>query len=315
MKYLNLTLNLSLLIGILFIFQDERNNRLKLEDLSNRIDNVNSEFDIYKHKINSLSHIKSNTNKNRALEIMQNENTDMRSEILALLSVTVRYFLNMDEEQNNMIKLLNNINEYNEASQEEKYDMQKNIEDTVAKIREQNIQLAKNRKGLQDIINQLKDNSFDKKNKVLMALNLFYIDKPSDLQLAINEMFNFYTMEFLYTSKGKKSRRAKPQKIYDWDHDQGYVYSAFLTQYGIDLQEVEYMHWWKFRFLFMSLNEDNKIVQMMSYRGINLSDIKDKNERKRYEKLKREYEIPLPIEERKQLDEIEEALMNGRIIP
>ena len=55
MKYLNLTLNLSLLIGILFIFQDERNNRLKLEDLSNRIDNVNSEFDIYKHKINSLS--------------------------------------------------------------------------------------------------------------------------------------------------------------------------------------------------------------------------------------------------------------------
>ena len=92
---------------------------------------------------------------------MQNENTDMRSEILALLSVTVRYFLNMDEEQNNMIKLLNNINEYNEASQEEKYDMQKNIEDTVAKIREQNIQLAKNRKGLQDIINQLKDNSFE----------------------------------------------------------------------------------------------------------------------------------------------------------
>ena len=67
----------------------------------------------------------------------------------------------MDEEQNNMIKLLNNINEYNEASQEEKYDMQKNIEDTVAKIREQNIQLAKNRKGLQDIINQLKDNSFE----------------------------------------------------------------------------------------------------------------------------------------------------------
>lgn len=161
----------------------------------------------------------------------------------------------------------------------------------------------------------LKDNSFDKKNKVLMALNLFYIDKPSDLELAINEMFNFYTMEFLYTSKGKKGRRANPQKIYDWDYDQGYVYSAFLTQYGIDLQEVEYMHWWKFRFLFMSLNEDNKIVQMMSYRGINLSDIKDKNERKRYEKLKREYEIPLPIEERKQLDEIEEALMNGRIIP
>ena len=54
MKYLNLTLNLSLLIGIFFIFQDERNNRLMLEDLSNRIDNVNSEFDIYKHKINIL---------------------------------------------------------------------------------------------------------------------------------------------------------------------------------------------------------------------------------------------------------------------
>ena len=161
MKYLNLTLNLSLLIGILFIFQDEKNNRLMLEDLANRIDNVDSEFVVYKHKINNLSHIKNNSNKTRVLEIMQNENTDIRSEILALLSVTVRYFLNMDEEQNNMIKLLNNINEYNEASQEEKYVMQKNIEESISKIREQNIRLAKNRKGLEEIINQLKDNSFE----------------------------------------------------------------------------------------------------------------------------------------------------------
>lgn len=160
----------------------------------------------------------------------------------------------------------------------------------------------------------LKDNFVDKKQRVIMALNLFYIDKPLELDLAIKEMFDFYTMDFLYISKGKKGGAENNKKIYDWDHDQGYVYSAFLTQYGIDLQEIDYMHWWKFRFLFMSLNEDNKIVQMMSYRGINLSDIKDKNERKRYEKLKREYEIPSPAEERKQLDEIEEALMNGKVI-
>ena len=165
MKYLNLTLNLSLLIGILFIFQDEKNNKLMLEDLANRIDNFDSEFVNYKHKVNSLYHIKSNTkaviNKNQSLEKSQELNTDIRSEILTLLSVTVRYFLNIDEEQNNMIKLLNNINEYNEASQEEKYIMQKNIEDSITKIREQNVKLANNRKGLQEIINQLKDNSFE----------------------------------------------------------------------------------------------------------------------------------------------------------
>lgn len=161
----------------------------------------------------------------------------------------------------------------------------------------------------------LKDNSFDKKKRIMIALDLFYIDRPLELELAIKEMLNFYTMDFLYVSKGKKGGVSNTKKIYDWDHDQGYVYSAFLNQYGIDLQEIDYMHWWKFRFLFMSLNEDNKIVKMMSYRGVNLSDIKDKNERKKYEKLKREYEIPIPAEERKQLDEIEEALMNRRVIP
>lgn len=160
----------------------------------------------------------------------------------------------------------------------------------------------------------LKDNFFDKKKRVMMALDLFYIDKPIELDLAIKEMFHFYTMDFLYSSKSKKGGNTNNKKIYDWDYDQPYIYSAFLNQYNIDLQEIEYLHWWKFRFLFMSLKEENKIVQIMSYRSVDLSDIKDKTERKRYEKLQKEYEIPISVDERKQLDEIDEALMNGRVI-
>ena len=63
------------------------------------------------------------------------------------------------------------------------------------------------------------------------------------------------------------------------------------------------MHWWKFKAMFNGLKSDNKIVEIMGYRAIDLSKIKDKEEKKRYKELKRIYALPdMRSQEQKESD-------------
>ena len=76
-----------------------------------------------------------------------------------------------------------------------------------------------------------------------------------------------------------------------------------MEQYKIDLNSIEYLHWWKFKALFMSLNENILFSKIMGYRAINLSQLKDKTMRKQYKKLKDLYRLPdMRSEEEKEED-------------
>lgn len=65
-----------------------------------------------------------------------------------------------------------------------------------------------------------------------------------------------------------------------------------MQQYNIDLNKIKYMHWWKFKALFEGLNENTQIVKIMGYRAMDITKIKDKEEKARYKKLKRMYQLP-----------------------
>lgn len=82
------------------------------------------------------------------------------------------------------------------------------------------------------------------------------------------------------------------KNLFSYEIDYPFILSGFLRDYGIDLETVDYMHWWKFRMLFDGLSEDTEIKQRIIYRGINLSDIKDKEERKRIAKIQRRIQLP-----------------------
>lgn len=151
----------------------------------------------------------------------------------------------------------------------------------------------------------MQDRNIDKKIKVIQAINLYYPhpEQITDFEKAFNDIIWFYTCGKNDTNinsqdnqekkiKKKKSNYQKEEKIYDYEYDDGYIYSAFLQQYGIDLQEIKYLHWWKFKALFDSLNKDTKIVEIMGYRAIDLGKIKDKEEKSRYKKLKKIYQLP-----------------------
>lgn len=53
--------------------------------------------------------------------------------------------------------------------------------------------------------------------------------------------------------------------VVDYEIDSDYIYAAFMSQYGIDLCEIEDLHWHKFLSLFKGL-KDEKICDIMSYR-------------------------------------------------
>lgn len=154
----------------------------------------------------------------------------------------------------------------------------------------------------------MQDKKIPDKIKASQAINLYY-QNPSqikDYEKAIDDIIWFYSCRKSdYKQKNKKAENGvqKEIKIYDYEYDDEYIYSAFLQQYGIDLQDIKYLHWWKFKAMFNSLTDDTKIVEIMGYRAIDLNSIKDKEEKKRYKRLKNIYRLPdMRSEKEKQAD-------------
>lgn len=134
----------------------------------------------------------------------------------------------------------------------------------------------------------MQDNKIDEKDKILLALNLFY-EKPEDIKKQVDDLLWFYMCG--KEEKTNKVEKENGKQIYSFEYDAGYIFSAFLEIYGIDLNTTD-LHWWKFKAMFDSLSEKTRFVEIMGYRAIDLSKIEDKKEIKRYKKLKEIYQLP-----------------------
>lgn len=64
------------------------------------------------------------------------------------------------------------------------------------------------------------------------------------------------------------------------------------------------------KYLFASLSDENLISKIMGYRSMDISKLKGE-ERRYYQKLKKQFAIPLPKSEQEKLDKMNEILMNG----
>ena len=133
------------------------------------------------------------------------------------------------------------------------------------------------------------DQKLSQEEKINLAINLFYSDPVENYYTAMEDIIWFYSC-----GKNPKIMQKKEydKQIYSFEYDADYIFSAFLSQYNIDLNSIEYLHWWKFKALFNCLNEDHLFTKIMSYRAINLSKIKDKEQLKYYRDLKIKYKLP-----------------------
>lgn len=138
--------------------------------------------------------------------------------------------------------------------------------------------------------------------KIPVALQLIFPIVPQDIKEATEFMLWFYR-------GGKKIKECKDGKgkdieVYSFRHDDDYIYSAFMQCYNIDLLNVEYMHWWKFRALFRALH-DCKFTEIMGYRAADTRDMSD-TMRKFYSDMQKAYKLPYSLSEMEMVEKARE---------
>lgn len=145
------------------------------------------------------------------------------------------------------------------------------------------------------LLDMLKCDELSVLQKRILLGEYFLTEIPVDEE-AVSSLTAFVTMEIYDPANNEDeedSGQGAPQKnLFSYEIDYPFILSGFLRDYQIDLEAVEYLHWWKFRMLFDGLSEDTEIKQRIMYRSIDLSDIKDKDERKRISRIQRRIQLP-----------------------
>lgn len=157
----------------------------------------------------------------------------------------------------------------------------------------------------------MQDDEVGKRQKLIQGLKLYYPEIPQNMTEAVDKMIWFYRCGKETESGGHGSGSGRAKQIYSFEHDDDYIYAAFLEQYGIDLQDVEELHWWKFRALFRGLSEDTEFVKIMGYRSVKITSEMSKEQREFYKKMQSIHALPITDAERKADELLTEALLNG----
>lgn len=111
--------------------------------------------------------------------------------------------------------------------------------------------------------------------------------------------------------EARRKREGGGPRYYDFFYDADYIESAFLQQYGINLSNIEYLHWWEFCALFIGLTDDTQFMTIMGYRAMkNMKGMTD-SQKKFYKKMKQVYALPTSQKEQDENAAIAEALKNG----
>ena len=150
----------------------------------------------------------------------------------------------------------------------------------------------------------MEDDELTEEQKVLQALSLYYPVVPNNIGKAIEQIKWFYSCGKSDKPIGSKKRKTNSTKVFDFEAAANYIYSAFMSQYRIDLQDIRQLHWWKFKALLEGLKEDNKLSKIIEYRSMDLSKIKDKEQRKFYKDMQKQYSLKKEnVEDLKLLEE------------
>lgn len=160
---------------------------------------------------------------------------------------------------------------------------------TSVMVSEKSVRIRTDFREYISLLDMLKDKDIKSVDKLLI-LSEYFLDDVEISQPAIDALCDFMSADF---SDGEASQTITGRKknLFSFSIDYPYILSAFLRDYGIDLIDIKYLHWWKFRMLFDGLSEDNEIKKRIMYRGINLNEIKDPEERKRIRKIQKVIEL------------------------
>lgn len=137
------------------------------------------------------------------------------------------------------------------------------------------------------IMQCLSDKEFPEEDRILHSLSLLFpYERPVAEEAA--EGLVWFMSEFNHDNYNAKSK-ADSVKSYDFDIDQWRIYSAFLSQYGIDLNTAK-MHWFTFMGLLSNL-EECAFTRVADIRLKKIDPKADAKEKKALKEAKEVYRI------------------------
>ena len=160
----------------------------------------------------------------------------------------------------------------------------------------------------------MEDSEVIDSEKIFLAIDLYFEDLPKDLDIKeiIDVIIWFYRCDKPAQNDiisdednedNTENSASISNPILSYEYDADYIYSAFLSQYNIDLQDVEYMHWWKFKALLQGLSEDHLISKIMGYRAMVIDSDMSQKEKAFYREKKRIFALPdMRTDEEKEAD-------------
>ena len=147
------------------------------------------------------------------------------------------------------------------------------------------------------VLGLFRDRVLSSYEKYEFALAMLINDKKSPPVKAAEVIFNDYI------SLNKNKCSSGNLRLFDFEQDSIYIYSSFMTDYGIDLfEEQNKLHWWKFISLFQGLSDKTKMREVMNIRQRPVPEPNKYNaeEIRRLYELKEYYALNISQEEREQ---------------
>lgn len=146
------------------------------------------------------------------------------------------------------------------------------------------------------------DELLDYEKVEVMLKNLYGDDIPFNTNEAIKK-----AVLFLDCGEQEKEKKVGTQdvssRLYSFSKDAKYIYSAIKQTHNIDLETIEYLHWWKFVYLFLDLNPECFFCKIIDLRNKKKKGKLSKEERKLYIQL---YDI-LELNNKPKFSEEEQA--------
>lgn len=118
----------------------------------------------------------------------------------------------------------------------------------------------------------------------ILLENLYGKDNiPENIEKAIEKGLLF--LDCGEIDENKSTTESNGARLYSFSKDAKYIYSAIKQTHGIDLENIEYLHWWKFVYLFLDLNPECFFCKMLDLRNKKRKNKLSKEERTLYLQL------------------------------
>lgn len=129
------------------------------------------------------------------------------------------------------------------------------------------------------IIEAFEDEDLFDEEKYLILIKRLYVDEveEEDLKEAITK-----GIKFLDLGEESKENEVNIKRVYSFTKDDNYIYTGIRQSHNIDLNSIDYLHWWNFVYLFLDIGQDCMFNQLIYYR-------KRKNEGKLTKEEKKVY--------------------------